>query len=316
MRRVCKEITRLFSSSPSRLGISRNTRYDDEVKKRLTFFYRKGNHSAPKWVATLTAHIAKHHTGIVVIPSEQSAQAGNEKPHVVVALGGDGTILQAARIYGKRGAIIVGLNLGHVGFLASARRPREFVKTIDALARGAYTVSGRMMVTANVYRQGKLLYQTDSLNEIVAQGLSGAIKLTVSIDGHPLQYIHGNGVMVATPTGSTAYNLSAHGPIVTPDIKCFIVTELLDHHIPTPSIIVKRTKTIQIHITEVRAKGLLSVTATGEPVDATLSSDDMNLFPLHEGDTIEIGRSKRLIKFAEFTPEYFYKSLEEKFAFR
>ncbi|HEY9585022.1 MAG TPA: NAD(+)/NADH kinase [Candidatus Paceibacterota bacterium] len=277
------------------------------MKKRITFFSRNDNRQAPKWVSALSAHIAKRHSSLVV---------SGQKPHFVVALGGDGTILEAARIYGKQGAVVVGLNLGHVGFLSSARHPREFIKTIDALATGAYTISKRMMVTGTVYRKNKLVYQADSLNEIVAQGLSGMIKLTVSIDGHPLQYIHGNGVMVATPTGSTAYNLSAHGPIVTPDIKCFIVTELLDHHIPTPSIVVRRTKTIRVDVTEIRAKGLLSMTATGEAVDAILTSDDMNLFPLHEGDRIEIGRSKRLIQFAEFTSDYFYKSLEEKFAFR
>lgn len=293
------------------------------MKKRLTFFYRKDSRDAQVWIAKLEAHITKRHSKIIVCgkrPSDErvstEAERPNVRPHFVVALGGDGTILEAARIYGKQGAVIVGLNLGHVGFLASARHSREFVKTIDALASGAYTVSERMMVTGTVYRKNKVVYQTDSLNEIVAQGLSGMIKLTVSIDGHPLQYIHGNGVMVATPTGSTAYNLSAHGPIVTPDIKCFILTELLDHHIPTPSIVVKRTKTIQIDITEIRARGILSMAATGEPVDAILTSDDMNFFPLREGDRIKIGRSRRLIRFAEFTPDYFYKSLEEKFAFR
>ncbi|MEK7117978.1 MAG: hypothetical protein AAB869_00010 [Patescibacteria group bacterium] len=173
-----------------------------------------------------------------------------------------------------------------------------------------------MMVTGTVYRKNKPVYQTDSLNEIALQGLSGVIKLTVLVDKHPLQYIHGNALMVATPTGSTAYNLSAHGPIVTPDIQCFILTEIMDHNIPTPSIVLKRTKTIQVNVTEIRAKGLLSVTATGEPVDAVLTSDDTSIFPLHEGDRVEIGRSKRLIKFAEFTPDYFYKSLQEKFAFR
>ncbi|OGZ07092.1 MAG: hypothetical protein A2942_02310 [Candidatus Lloydbacteria bacterium RIFCSPLOWO2_01_FULL_50_20] len=277
------------------------------MKKRLVIFYRKDNHRAPKWAALLRAHIAKHHKNITLT---------EEKPNVVVVLGGDGTILEASRIYGKQGVVVVGLNLGHVGFLASARRPREFIKTIDAFAAGKYTLSKRMMVGAVVYRKNNPVYHTDSLNEIAVQGLSGAIKLTVSIDGHPLQYIHGNGVMVATPTGSTAYNLSAHGPIVTPDIKCFILTELLDHHIPTPSMVLKRTKRIQISVTEIRAKGLLSITATGEPVDAVLTSDDLNIFPLHEGDRIEIDRSKRLIKFAEFTPDYFYKSLQEKFAFR
>lgn len=277
------------------------------MKKRITFFYRKGNGRAPKWAAALSAHIAKRHPHFII---------SEKKPHFVVALGGDGTILEAARIYGKHNATIIGLNLGNVGFLASARRPREFVRTIDALALGKYSISRRLVVTATVYRKNKLVYKTDSLNEIALQGLSGVIRLTVSINGHPVQYIHGNGLLVATPTGSTAYNLSAHGPIVTPDIQCFIITELLDHHIPTPSIIVKRTKTIEVHITEIRAKKLLSLTATGEPVEAVLTSDDTRMFPLHEGDRITIGRSKRLIKFAEFTPDYFYKSLEEKFAFR
>jgi NAD+ kinase len=293
-----------------------------KTKQRLTFFYRKDNRRAPAWVATLRAHLAKHYPHFTVSTQElggirdHTPMSASQKPHVVVALGGDGTILKAALLYGKQGATIIGLNLGHVGFLASARRPSEFIKAIDALATGAYTVSKRMMLTATVVRKGRPIYRTDSLNEIAIQGLSGALRLTVSIDKHPLQYIHGSGVLIATPTGSTAYNLSAHGPIVTPDIQCFIVTELLDHHIPTPSIIVKRTKMIELHITEVRTKGLLSLTSTGEPVDAVLSSDDTDMLPLREGDKITIGRSKRLIAFAEFTPDYFYKSLQEKFAFR
>ncbi|OGZ06442.1 MAG: hypothetical protein A3C93_01785 [Candidatus Lloydbacteria bacterium RIFCSPHIGHO2_02_FULL_54_17] len=277
------------------------------MRKRLVFFYRKDTRRAPKLAASLGAHIKKHHPNM---------ELGGDRPHFVVALGGDGTILEAARIYGKRGAVVVGLNLGNVGFLASARRPREFTKTLDALASGAYTVSKRMMVTGVAYRNGKQVYETDSLNEIALQGLSGGIKLTVSIDGHPLQYVRGNGVLVATPTGSTAYNLSAHGPIVTPDIQCFIITELLDHHIPTPSIVVKRTKTIEILVTELRQKGLLTATATGEAVDAVLTSDDTNIFPLREGDRIVVSKSKKLIKFAEFTPGYFFTSLQEKFAFR
>lgn len=293
------------------------------MQKRLVFFHRKDNRHAPAWVAKLSAHIKKRypHIDIGLNPSPtdrptRKASLGGARPHFVVVLGGDGAILDAARLYGKRGALIVGLNLGHVGFLASVRRPREFTKAIDALVRGKYTVSRRMMVTAKVFRGGKMVYETDSINEIALQGISGAIKLTVSIDDHPLQFVHGNGVLVATPTGSTAYNLSAHGPIVSPDIRCFIITELLDHHIPTPSIVVKRTKRIEVAVTEIRAKGLFTATATGEPVDAVITSDDTNIFPLREGDRIVIGRSKRLINFAEFTPGYFYKSLQEKFAFR
>lgn len=277
------------------------------MSKRLLFYYRKDTLRAASYAKKLGTYVKKRHPSITLV---------EERPNVVIALGGDGTILEAARVHGRRGALIVGFNLGHVGFLASARRPREFTKAIDMLARGTYTVSKRMMVTGTAYRGGKAVYQTESLNEIALQGLSGGIKLTVAIDGHPLQYVRGNGVLVATPTGSTAYNLSAHGPIVTPDIQCFIVTEILDHHIPTPSIVVKRTKTIEILVTEIRQKGLLTATATGEAVDAVLTSDDTNIFALRQGDRIVIGRSKHLIKFAEFTSGYFFTSLQEKFAFR
>lgn len=277
------------------------------MRKSLVFFYRNDNHRAHTWAKELTQHVRKRYPSVTI---------GGERPTFVIALGGDGTILEATRNFGKRRAIIVGLNLGHVGFLASARRPREFIAAIDALLTGKYTVSKRMMVTATLMRKGKAVHHVDALNEISLQSLAGAMKLTVSIDGYPLQFVHGNGVLVSTPTGSTAYNLSAHGPIVTPDLRCFIVTELLDHHIPTPPIVVKRTKTITIDVTEIRAKKMLAIAATGELVDAVLWADDTNIFPLAQGDHIEIGRSTFEPKFAEFSSGYFYRSLQEKFAFR
>lgn len=275
---------------------------------RIALFFRNDNKKAGAWVKRLEHHLSKVHPNVVIT---------NEKPQFVIALGGDGTILEAARTYRLKPApIIVGFNLGHVGFLASARRPNEFLPAMDRLLEGKFAVLSRMLLAGKIYRKGRLIMTTDALNEIAIQSLLGAIKLTVFIDSHPLQYIHGNGVMIATPTGSTAYNLSAHGPIVTPDIHCFIITEILDHHIPTPSIVVKRTKTIEVLITEVRKRGLLAIAKTGEPADVVFTSDDMGVFPLEEGDRIEIAQSKHIVKFAEFEEGYFIKSLQEKFAFR
>lgn len=277
------------------------------MKKRVALFCREDNRRALIWKKKITAHIAAHYPNILIV---------TEKPHFVIALGGDGTILECARLFRKDAPTLLGLNLGHVGFLASAREPNQFIKAIDTLLSGKYVTTNRMMLTAKIFRDGSLVHATDCLNEVTAQGIMGSIQMTISVDGHPLQYVHGSGVIIATPTGSTAYNLSAHGPIVTPDIHCMIVTELLDHNIPTPSLVLKNTKTVHIDITEVRKRGILAIARTGEPIDAVLTADDMDLFPLYEKDRIEVTASKHVIKFAEFEEGYFLKSLQKKFAFR
>ncbi len=276
-------------------------------KHRIAIFARSDNKKAKYWAAKIQSHIEAKKNNVVFT---------DIKPTIVIALGGDGTILEAARIYRTHKPIVLGLNLGHVGFLASVRRPEGFISAIDRLSLGDFSITKRMMLTARIIRKKRIIHEIDCLNEVTAQGVMGAIKLTLSVDGHPLQYVHGTGVIVSTPTGSTAYNLSAHGPIVSPDIHCMIVTELLDHNIPTPSIIIKKNKTIRIDITEVRKRGLLAVTRTGMPVDAVVTADDMDPIPLLEGDALEIVVSPHVINFAEFEESYFLKSLQEKFAFR
>src|SRR3989338_10257712 len=105
-----------------------------------------------------------------------------------------------------------------------------------------------MMMTAQVKRKNKVIFKAEALNEVVIKNPLGMVKLEARIADHPVKYIQGTGILVSTATGSTAYNLSAHGPIVMPDIKCFIITEVLDHSIPSPSIIVKHSNPIGIKV--------------------------------------------------------------------
>jgi NAD+ kinase len=275
--------------------------------RRLAFFYREDNHAAKRWAKRLSIHIQKRHRDIKI---------SDKRPQFVIALGGDGTVLEAARTFRGVHPTMVGLNLGHVGFLASARRPRDFIKSVDLLLNGKHHSVQRMMASAKLIRKGRSVAELHALNEISVQALLGVIKLRISVDGYPVQYIHGGGVLVSTPTGSTAYNLSAHGPIITPDIKCLVVTELLDHHIPTPPLVVKHSKKIVIDITELRKRGLFNVSRSGERVDAVITADEGDVIPVLEGDRIEVTRARHLIRFAEFERGYFYKSLEEKFAFQ
>ena len=122
--------------------------------------------------------------------------------------------------------------------------------------------------------------------------------------------------MVSTATGSTAYNLSAHGPIVMPDIKCIIITELSDHSIPSPSVVVKYDNAINVKIISFRKTGVLSLSKSGQKLDVVLMADGESPFPLEEHDEVIIQSSPHLIKFAELEKNYFFKSLQEQFGFK
>lgn len=236
-----------------------------------------------------------------------------KRPDVVLALGGDGTILGAAREYPGFKPVIFGLNLGQVGFLASAREPNKFLPAIKKFLDGNFRAVERMMLQAEVLRKRKTVFRAEALNDVVIQNPFGMVALRVDIEDHPVQNIRGTGVLVATATGSTAYNLSAHGPIVMPDIKGFIVTEILDHNIPTPSIVVKYNKKIFIKVIDFRERGLFSISQTGQKIDVVLISDGETIFPLKKGDIIKIEQSPNMIRFAELEPHYFFRSLQEKF---
>lgn len=275
--------------------------------QRVAIHFHNNNREAVLWSRKITNWLKKKY------PSVKVADAN---PQAVIALGGDGTILEAAQRHQKKRRIILGLNLGHIGFLASAREPKNFLPSIERLIKGKYTVVERMMIKADVARKGRKIFSVNSLNEIAIQNLLGMVEIEVCIDGHTVQYIHGTGALVATATGSTAYNMSAHGPIVMPDIQCMILTEIMDHNVPTPSIVVKRNREISLKIRGFRKRGLLKISASSEEADVVLIIDGENIFPLQTGDIVTVRDAPGLIKFAELEHNYFFKSMQEKFAFK
>ncbi|MDP2668302.1 MAG: NAD(+)/NADH kinase [bacterium] len=276
--------------------------------KRASIYWWHDNPKAARWAGKIDAWLKKKYPKI---------KLDEKNPQVLIVLGGDGTILDAAQRFRKGSPLIIGLNLGFVGFLASVREPKNFFKALDKFLEGHFKVAERMMIGVEVFRKRKSIFISHAINEVVLQNLLGLVEIEVNIDGHSVQYVRGTGIMAATATGSTAYNLSAHGPIVMPDIKCMILTEIMDHNIPTPSIVVKRDREINLKVVNFRKRGLLRISATDKPVDVILSVDGSeNIFPLEVGDVIKIRRSPGLIKFAELESAYFFKSLREQFAFR
>lgn len=273
----------------------------------VSFLYRPENKVALAWEKKISQWLKKKYPKIKII---------KKNGKVIIVLGGDGTILEAARKYQNHGSKILGLNLGQVGFLASIREEKDFFSGLDKFFKGQYWTAERMMLRASVIRAGQTVFTSNALNEITVQNLLGMVELDLRIDEDSMQKIRGTGVLISTATGSTGFNLSAHGPIVMPDIKCFIVTELMDHNIPSPSIVIKRNKKIELKILSFRERGLLSIAKTGENVDVVLVADGLNIFSLKEKDVINIERSPKLIRFVELEKNYFFKSLQEKFSFK
>jgi NAD+ kinase len=271
---------------------------------------------ARDWERRIATWVRRRSPRTVVLPANQLPRNRREAPGVLVVLGGDGTILEAAQRYQRWNPLVFGLNLGHVGFLASVREPRDFLAGLGRLFAGKYRTVPRMMVQATLQRRGRTIYRGHSLNDVLVQSLFSLVRIRVSVDDHPVQQVHGSGLLVSTATGSTAYNLSAHGPIVMPDIRCLVVTELMDHNLPTPSLIVKRDRTVSLLIEDFRRRDEFVVRRTGEKADVVLAADAANIIPLQKGDRVVIRKSPRLIRFAELDKNYFFKSLQEKLEFR
>ncbi len=275
--------------------------------RKVRIFYREDNRAALAWKAKIEAWLKRRYPKVKIV---------NKGYQALIVLGGDGTILEAARECLHTNAVVVGLNLGTVGFLASARRPPEFLPTLEKFFKGRYELMDRNVMKLTVVRKKKKVFSTTALNELVVMNPLGMVKVQTHVNGHEFQSIAGTGVMVATSTGSTAYNISAHGPVVMPTSRSFILTEILDHNIPTPSLVLSDEHKIELSVQSFRKRELLSVTATGQKVDVLFIADGEILFPLHAKDSVLIERAPFTVKFAEFEKNYFLKSLQKKFAFK
>ena len=270
-------------------------------------FYHPQNKQAVLWAGKINSFINKHFSELT---------SNSKKPNVVIVLGGDGTILEAARKYHELGTIILGLNLGNVGFLASVRNQRHFLKALNGFLKRKYSIIERMMLLAQVERKGKIVFTAEALNEVVIKNPLGLVELEAKVANHPVKRTRGTGILVATATGSTAYNLSAHGPIIMPDIKCMIITELLGYSIPSPSVVVKYSNPVSVQVVSYRKTGAMSLSKSKKKTDVILMADGDSIFPLEEKDEVVIKSSPHLVKFAELEKNYFFKSLKEKFGFK
>jgi len=216
-------------------------------------------------------------------------------PDFVLAVGGDGTVLAGAQRALAHDVPILGFNLGTMGFLAEAE-PDEMEDVITRLMTGDYEVSERMTVTATVNGES-----ATGVNDVIVEKVDSQrlIQLEVSVDGaHFLSY-RVDGLIIATPTGSTAYSFSARGPLIDPVLNALILTPVAAHSLFDRTLVLPPTTRLSIEVGRDR------------PVKVTVDKIDMG--HLGTGQTVEIVQGKRPVKFARFRPRPFSTLITDKF---
>ena len=219
----------------------------------------------------------------------------------VLVLGGDGTILATARMCAPRGTPMLPVHVGRFGFL-TAVAPEDLAPALDALLDGSYTGEARMMLWCETHRGGKLQDSGLALNEVViANGpLSRVLHLRTSIDGKYVTTYAADGIITATPTGSTAYSLSAGGPLVHPSLQTLLVVPICPHTLTARALLVPPESQVTV-VVEQDPHDLVRVT-----IDGQLG------FPLQAGDEIHIRRAPYHARFLSVGGADFYDKLQNK----
>ena len=183
---------------------------------------------------------------IEIAQEERHAGVGCE---LALVIGGDGTILRAAELTHASGTPVLGVNLGHVGFLAEAEYD-DVESTIDAIVHRRYTAEDRLTLDVTVYRDGELVTSTFALNEASVEKAARErmLEVVVEIDGRPLSRWGCDGVVCATPTGSTAYNFSAGGPVVWPEVEALLMVPISAHALFARPMVVAPTSVLAVEL--------------------------------------------------------------------
>ncbi|HOW96649.1 MAG TPA: NAD(+)/NADH kinase [Kiritimatiellia bacterium] len=214
----------------------------------------------------------------------------------LVALGGDGTLLRGARLLAGRAVPVLGVNLGRLGFMTSVAA-KDLGRALKSLVTGRYSISKRAVAECRLVRGGRTLGRYRALNDIViGWGASSRLMtLNLRIDGEQVATYHCDGLIVATPTGSTAHALSAGGPILHPDCASFVVCAICPHTLSNRPLVLSDRKRLEVEVTRTAKNLILSVDGQEEP-------------SVEPGDRVEIRRSARDVRLVQL-PDYSYFSV-------
>ncbi len=218
---------------------------------------------------------------------------------LLLVLGGDGTLLSMARLVGDLGVPILGVNLGGLGFL-TALTVDELFPALEAYLDGALVIEERMMLAAAVTREGERLSEYVALNDVVItkSAMSRIIRLEVAVDQQLATGYRADGLIISTPTGSTAYCLSAGGPIVFPTMDAMVLTPICSHTLTNRPIVLPAHQRIEVRL------------LTDQ--DVMLTADGQVGFALKQWDAVEVRRAAARIRLLRFPQKHFFSVLRTK----
>lgn len=225
-----------------------------------------------------------------------------KKAKLIIIIGGDGTILHAARQIEHTDKPLLGINLGTKGFMA-ALEPNE-IELIKEAAKGNYRSSYRMMIDVELIRNDKTIFTDCGLNDAVIHGMGDCIKLTAWGDNDRVMSFSGDGIIVSTPTGSTGYSMSAGGPIVEPEAKNFIISPICAHVIGSKNFVLNPERIITVKAEKIHDRR------------AFLSVDGSDGIEISNDDIIVVKQSDKTMNLVHMGTKSFYDSTFDKLLYK
>jgi NAD+ kinase len=223
-----------------------------------------------------------------------------DSSQLLLVLGGDGTLLAAARLAAPRGIPVLPINMGSLGFLTNFTL-QELHPALDETLEGRFSLSERVLITVDLERAGKIIDTQRVLNEVVINkgALARMIELELIIDGDFVCRYRADGLIIATPTGSTAYSLSAGGPIVHPTVESFVITPICPHMLSDRPLVIRDSSTIEMKL-------------SGNTESVFLTLDGQRGIPLQPGDIVRAARAKELLKLIQPPKKSYFEILRNK----
>lgn len=251
---------------------------------------------------TLISYTGPIDTHIHVVDDDYMSGSAGES-ELVMVLGGDGTMLRAARHFHRSQIPIMGVNLGHIGFLAESER-KDLKTAVTRAAARDYTVEPRMALDITVSKGGRVLHRDWALNEVTIEKnrASAMIEVVLGVDQRPVSSFGCDGVILATPTGSTAYAFSAGGPIVWPEVEAMLMVPISAHALFTKPLVVAPTSRLGVEYLDASHLGC-----------ASLWCDGTQVFDVEPGSRLEAVRSATPVHFARLNDGPFTDRLVAKF---
>ena len=244
-----------------------------------------------------------HFAALGVSQPEGSKTYSGEDLDLVMVLGGDGSILRAAEIVNDNPAPILGINLGHVGFMTEAERS-EIPAVLDAVAAGNFSTSERTTLEVKVWQEGKEVFSSWAINEVAVEksARERMLEVVLEIDARPVSSFGCDGVLVSTPTGSTAYAFSAGGPVGWPNVEAFVVVPLSAHALFARPLVIDPESTVAVEVLR------------RSPGSGVLWCDGRRTFDLGPGARIEVAKRPVPVKMVVLDNAPFADRLVRKFS--